>query len=466
MGSPVVGLTPTKTHPAGPFNAYAANERSQPVIFRAPGVLIPSTDASSLLIEMGATGSGMGVWYQAGLIKARCGAGGGSTSNTDHAYGETTVVKGSTVDITVEFDPANKRLRLWIGEELRANAVSSQAWTDWAGGDNAGYGSTNSSTAFNVTTSTWPSTLQYPLEAYINQRSNWVEGGGATPPASTSGTGSGSFTTTGTGSGKAPAKGTGSGSFGTTGTGQGQVVTPEPDATSGTGQGSFDTTGTGQGDTDIKGQGQGGFVSSGSGQGAVADPGGASGGGSFETDAEGAGKVRVSGTGQGGFSTDAQGAGKTKASGQGSGEFTTDSEGTGTSTVTGQGTGSFTTAADGRIKIFEPAGPPPASRIFTPPRESRLRQANNMHNWPNKDPDDVLDYAVDWSEALDGDTIDTHQWIVPEGINLDRQEMQGNIAIAWLSGGEERKSYRITSRLFTAAGRQIDRTAMVHVVSR
>lgn len=33
-----------------------------------------------------------------------------------------------------------------------------------------------------------------------------------------------------------------------------------------------------------------------------------------------------------------------------------------------------------------------------------------------KDPDEVLDYGLDWTARLVGDTISTSQWIVPDGI--------------------------------------------------
>ena len=32
--------------------------------------------------------------------------------------------------------------------------------------------------------------------------------------------------------------------------------------------------------------------------------------------------------------------------------------------------------------------------------------------WPNKDPDEVLDYTVDWSRVLGSDTISTVSWFI------------------------------------------------------
>ena len=43
-------------------------------------------------------------------------------------------------------------------------------------------------------------------------------------------------------------------------------------------------------------------------------------------------------------------------------------------------------------------------------------------NWPDKDPDEVLDYCLDWSDRLgSSDTISTSTWIVPTGIVADRR---------------------------------------------
>jgi hypothetical protein len=349
MVSPVAGLTLTRTHPSGAFAAYTATERTQPVVFRARGVTIPSVDTAYLLLEMGATGAGMGVWYQTGVIKARCGSGGGSTSNTDHAYAEAAVTKGSTIDITVEFDPANRRLRMWFGEALVGNATSSQAFAEWAGADAAGYGSTGSSTPTGVPTTSWPSPLPNALEAYVNQRSTWTEGGaaeitgsgsggftttgsgaGSVQATENTGTGSGGFTTGATGSGKADVSGSGSGGFTSTGSGAG---TSEA---AGTGSGGFSTSGSGSGAAEVAGAGAGGFDASGTGQGTAEQPAGAGTGfGSFDTEAGGAGTVGVGGTGSGGFDADADGSGGVEASGAGAGGFT----------ATGTGAGSVEAAA-------------------------------------------------------------------------------------------------------------------------
>ena len=89
-----------------------------------------------------------------------------------------------------------------------------------------------------------------------------------------------------------------------------------------------------------------------------------------------------------------------------------------------------------------------------------------MTQWPTKDPDDILDYAIDWAGFTGGDSIVAHEWIVPDGLTLDRSDFIADVAIAWLSGGVAPRTYRITSRVTTASGRRIDRSASLLVVPR
>lgn len=80
-----------------------------------------------------------------------------------------------------------------------------------------------------------------------------------------------------------------------------------------------------------------------------------------------------------------------------------------------------------------------------------------------KDPDAVLDYAIDWSDWLDGDTIATSQWVMPSGIVLDSDSKTTLIATAWVSGGTADNTYTLTNRITTAAGRTQDRSIKVPV---
>ena len=517
MVSPVAGLTLTRTHPTGAFAAYTATERAQPVVFRARGVTIPSVDTAYLLLEMGATGAGMGVWYQTGVIKARCGSGGGSTSNPDHAFAEAAVTKGITIDITVEFDPANRRLRMWFGDALVGNATSSQAFAEWAGGDAAGYGSTGSSTPTGVPTTSWPSALPNPLEAYVNQRSTWTEGGatgvsgtgtgsflatiaaagavaiagiassGFSASASsagrvaTSGFASGSFTAQAASTAKAPIKGSASATFSTAATGTGQapngssafgafttdVAASGKVSNLGAGSGDFATDATAAGSAFITGTGQGAFTSQATATGIAESAGGGNASGVFSVSASSTGQVRVSGTGSATFLAEQSSAGSVPITGNLVSGFTLTAAAFGGAPTLGIAQGQFTTSVAARAVVLEPAGLPPLSRTIAPAFERRdIHAGSTVTQWPTKDPDDILDYAIDWGGFTDGDSIVDHEWIIPDGLTLDRSDFVADVAIAWLSGGVAPRTYRITSRVTTASGRRIDRSASLLVVPR
>lgn len=89
-----------------------------------------------------------------------------------------------------------------------------------------------------------------------------------------------------------------------------------------------------------------------------------------------------------------------------------------------------------------------------------------MLTWPPKDPDDVLDYSLDFSAVLDedADTIDSVAWTIsPSGLTKDSQSEAAGIATVWLSGGAAATRYTIGCRLVTAGGRTYDRTVSLSV---
>lgn len=86
--------------------------------------------------------------------------------------------------------------------------------------------------------------------------------------------------------------------------------------------------------------------------------------------------------------------------------------------------------------------------------------------WPFKDPDEVLDYILDWADRLGEDTIATSSWTVPTGINKDSDSSDDTTATIWLSGGDEGESYSFVNRVVTAAGRTMDQTVKLKVKTR
>jgi hypothetical protein len=79
-----------------------------------------------------------------------------------------------------------------------------------------------------------------------------------------------------------------------------------------------------------------------------------------------------------------------------------------------------------------------------------------------KDPDAILDYVVDWSSWLDGDTISSSDWIVPAEPAgppaVDSDAFSATTTTVWLSGGTDGETYEFVNRVDTAGGRRDDRT--------
>ena len=83
--------------------------------------------------------------------------------------------------------------------------------------------------------------------------------------------------------------------------------------------------------------------------------------------------------------------------------------------------------------------------------------------WPDKDPDERLDFHVDWTETLDGDAIATSVWIVPSGITQESASTTNNVTTIWLSGGTANERYSLVNRITTGGGRIFDQTIRVRV---
>ena len=87
-----------------------------------------------------------------------------------------------------------------------------------------------------------------------------------------------------------------------------------------------------------------------------------------------------------------------------------------------------------------------------------------------KDPDAVLDYTFDWTEWLDAlaDTLADHQVIAEAGLTLETSSIVGKKVVAWLSGGTEGTTYRVTCRVTTASSppRIDDRSIFVKIKER
>lgn len=88
--------------------------------------------------------------------------------------------------------------------------------------------------------------------------------------------------------------------------------------------------------------------------------------------------------------------------------------------------------------------------------------STQLLRWPDKDPSDVLDYAVDWSavlaQASPADAISSVTWVVPSGLTAGAQSVVGGNSVIWLSGGVAGTDYTLTCRIVTTGGRTVERS--------
>lgn len=86
--------------------------------------------------------------------------------------------------------------------------------------------------------------------------------------------------------------------------------------------------------------------------------------------------------------------------------------------------------------------------------------------WTEKDPDEVLDYTIDWTQALVplDDTIASQQVIAPT-VTVDSSDFVGMLHTAWISGGTLKDFAKVTFRIVTTDGRTIDRDIFLKIVA-
>jgi hypothetical protein len=88
-----------------------------------------------------------------------------------------------------------------------------------------------------------------------------------------------------------------------------------------------------------------------------------------------------------------------------------------------------------------------------------------------KDPEAVLDYAVDWgAEYLSGDALQTSTWSVspaePDGATIAGSACDLLISTVQVAGGTSGRIYRITNHVTTASGREDSRSIILRVEKR
>jgi len=98
--------------------------------------------------------------------------------------------------------------------------------------------------------------------------------------------------------------------------------------------------------------------------------------------------------------------------------------------------------------------------------------------WPNKDPDEILDYSVDWSRFLDTATISSCVWYVDDsagtktaitagstvnGIQNVAQTISGGITTINLGLGTNNTEYKFYCRITDNSGNVAERVTRLRV---
>ena len=100
------------------------------------------------------------------------------------------------------------------------------------------------------------------------------------------------------------------------------------------------------------------------------------------------------------------------------------------------------------------------------------------YKWPDKDPDEMLDYSVDWSRFLGDDTISSVTWFIYDennnkqqvvdssvinGLQFVQGTISGRVATARISLGTNNVRYNVVCRINTGENLQYERSIFLRV---
>jgi len=84
-----------------------------------------------------------------------------------------------------------------------------------------------------------------------------------------------------------------------------------------------------------------------------------------------------------------------------------------------------------------------------------------------KDPDEILDYQIDWENWLDGDTISASSWTLEDGITEHiNTTFTSTTATLWVASGTLGTMYEATNHITTVAGREKDQTIRISIIQK
>ncbi len=99
--------------------------------------------------------------------------------------------------------------------------------------------------------------------------------------------------------------------------------------------------------------------------------------------------------------------------------------------------------------------------------------------WPDKDPDDTLDYSVDWERFLGTDTISSVTWTINDssgtevsfsgtvnGLTNVSVSNTDTVATIFMSGGTANTTYTVFCQIVSVSGLVAKRTITLKVRQR
>jgi hypothetical protein len=91
---------------------------------------------------------------------------------------------------------------------------------------------------------------------------------------------------------------------------------------------------------------------------------------------------------------------------------------------------------------------------------------SSMTFWDSKDPNDIDDFALDWTNQLKGEQLATAEWsfVTAAGAAIEGSSVSSPFAKVRISGGLENQTAILLCRATTSTGRQIDHTVKLSFV--
>lgn len=85
--------------------------------------------------------------------------------------------------------------------------------------------------------------------------------------------------------------------------------------------------------------------------------------------------------------------------------------------------------------------------------------------WPAKDPSEVLDYSIDWSNRLTSDRIVSSAFTVAPGANVSivANSFSNTITTVWLASGTAGRVARVTNHVVTFGGREFEESVSLTI---